>query len=259
MPPMPTSPESRARERSRSPWTRARLGPTLPAMTAYRHITVSPIAGALGAEIGGVDIGAGVDDATIAEIRRALLENLVIFFRDQRLDDQSHKAFARRFGKIFIHPNFDTGEGDPEIVAWCAQARRRAHHRRGVALRHHDDARAADGRHPLRPRSAALWRRHAVRQPVSRLRDAVGRHEGDAGRPQGGAQRHQGGGSAGRAERAALQPRARGLQLAADRKRAPRRAHPSRDRPQMPVREPLLHLPLRRHDRSREQAACSTS
>ena len=50
----------------------------------------------------GVDIAAGVDDETIAEIRRALLEHLVIFFRGQRLDDASHKAFSRRFGELFV-------------------------------------------------------------------------------------------------------------------------------------------------------------
>ena len=85
-------------------------------MTTWQRITVSPIAGALGAEIGGVDIAAGVDDETIAEIRRALLEHLVIFFRDQRLDDASHKAFSRRFGELFVHPNFDLGQTEREIV-----------------------------------------------------------------------------------------------------------------------------------------------
>ena len=85
-------------------------------MPDYQRITVSPIAGALGAEIRGLDIGAGLDEAAIAEIRRALLEHLVIFFRGQQIDDASHKAFTRRFGDIFIHPNFNTGEGDPEIV-----------------------------------------------------------------------------------------------------------------------------------------------
>jgi len=85
-------------------------------MSTYQRITVSPISGALGAEIGGVDIAAGIDDATIAEIRRALLEHLVIFFRDQRLDDASHKEFSRRFGKLFIHPNFDLGQAEREIV-----------------------------------------------------------------------------------------------------------------------------------------------
>ena len=85
-------------------------------MNGYRNIRVSPVAGALGAEISGVDVSARLDDDTVAEIRRALLEHLVIFFRGQNLDDASHKAFTRRFGDIFIHPNFNTGTGDPEIV-----------------------------------------------------------------------------------------------------------------------------------------------
>lgn len=85
-------------------------------MPGYERITVRPLSGAIGAEIGGVDITAGVDDETIAEIRRALLAHLVIFFRDQHMDDATHKAFARRFGDIFVHPNYDLGHGDPEIV-----------------------------------------------------------------------------------------------------------------------------------------------
>ncbi len=85
-------------------------------MAAYERITVSRIAGALGAEIGGVDVAADLDDATIAEIRRALLEHLMIFFRDQKLDVERHKAFTRRFGEIFIHPNYNFGGNDPEMV-----------------------------------------------------------------------------------------------------------------------------------------------
>ena len=46
----------------------------------YRKITVEPLAGALGAEISGVDLNE-LDDAAVAEIRRALLENNVVFFR----------------------------------------------------------------------------------------------------------------------------------------------------------------------------------
>lgn len=85
-------------------------------MTKFERITVKPLSGALGAEIGGVNIAAGIDDAAIAEIRQALLDYLVVFFRDQTLDDISHKAFASRFGNIFRHPNFNLGKGDPEIV-----------------------------------------------------------------------------------------------------------------------------------------------
>ena len=79
-----------------------------------------------------------------------------------------------------------------EIVMMLPRAGRRAHRRRGLARRHDDDRGAADGRDPLRDRGAALWRRHAVRQPVSRLRHAIGRHEGDARRAARGAHRPHG-------------------------------------------------------------------
>ncbi len=80
------------------------------------HIEVSPIAGALGAEIGGVDVSRDLDAAVIAEIRQALLDHGVIFFRNQTIDVEQHKAFTRRFGEIFIHPNYKGVSADPEIV-----------------------------------------------------------------------------------------------------------------------------------------------
>src|SRR5437879_3016681 len=80
------------------------------------HIEISPIAGALGAEIGGVDVAQDLDDGVIGEIRQALLDYGVIFFRDQELDVGRHKAFTRRFGEIFIHPNYKGVSADPEIV-----------------------------------------------------------------------------------------------------------------------------------------------
>ena len=79
-------------------------------------IEVKPIAGALGAEVGGVDVSADLDEPTIAAIRGALLDHGVIFFRDQQLDAEQHKAFARRFGEIFVHPNFRGTQADPEVV-----------------------------------------------------------------------------------------------------------------------------------------------
>jgi len=80
------------------------------------RISVRPLSPAIGAEISGVDLGAELSDATVADIRRALLDHCVIFFRDQNLDIAQHKRLARRFGEIFIHPNYDTGDHDPEIV-----------------------------------------------------------------------------------------------------------------------------------------------
>ena len=79
-------------------------------------IDIHPIAGALGAEIGGVDVAGDLDDTVIGAIRRALLDHGVIFFRDQKLDAARHKAFTRRFGEIFRHPNYQGVSVDPEIV-----------------------------------------------------------------------------------------------------------------------------------------------
>ena len=62
-----------------------------------------PIAGALGAEITGIDLSA-LDDAATSFIRKAFLEYLVIFFRDQRLTPQQQLAFARRLGEPMAYP-----------------------------------------------------------------------------------------------------------------------------------------------------------
>jgi len=79
-------------------------------------ITITPLSGALGAEIGGVDVANDLDDGTIADIRGALLDHQVIFFRDQKLDIEQHKSFTRCFGELYIHPNFQLGQDNPEIV-----------------------------------------------------------------------------------------------------------------------------------------------
>jgi len=81
----------------------------------YRILTVTPIAGALGAEIAGVDLSAPMDDETFDEIKRAYHENLVIFFRDQTLTPPQHLSFARRFGEIHVHP-FAAGLDDYPLV-----------------------------------------------------------------------------------------------------------------------------------------------
>jgi taurine dioxygenase len=80
------------------------------------RIEIRPIAGNIGAEIFGVDIAANPNDETIAQVRKALLDHCVIFFRDQEFDAEQHKQFSRRFGKIFLHPNYQGMTRDPEIV-----------------------------------------------------------------------------------------------------------------------------------------------
>ncbi len=78
-------------------------------------LEVRPISGALGAEVSGVDLGR-LDDAGVAGVRRALLDHGVIFFRNQSFDAEQHKVLARRFGDIFVHPNYAGTQADPEVV-----------------------------------------------------------------------------------------------------------------------------------------------
>lgn len=91
-----------------------------PALTAKGaappHLRIEPVSGAIGAEIHGLDLSADLDAPTIAALRRALLDHCVIFFRDQRLDVGWHKAFAARFGEIFLHPNLAGSAADPAVI-----------------------------------------------------------------------------------------------------------------------------------------------
>ncbi len=77
----------------------------------YRYIKVRPIAGALGAEIKGVDIARPLKHEVVSEIRRAFLDHLVIFFRNQKLTPQEQLAFAQQFGQPMEYPQM---KGLPE-------------------------------------------------------------------------------------------------------------------------------------------------
>ena len=87
------------------------------ATRAYRTITVMPIDGALGAEISDVDLRSDLCDEAVAEIRRAWLEHLVVFFRDQDLSPERFLSFARRIGKPVQYPFVQGIDGFPEIIA----------------------------------------------------------------------------------------------------------------------------------------------
>ena len=77
---------------------------------------IRKLAGPLGAEISGVDLSKELDDATFGEIRSAFVDHQVIFFRNQELTPEQHKAFGRRFGPLNIHPYVKGMDGHPEIM-----------------------------------------------------------------------------------------------------------------------------------------------
>lgn len=79
-------------------------------------LQIRRVAGALGAEISGVDLSQDLDAATIAAIRRAFVEHQVIFFRDQMLSPAQQLAFGRRFGPLNIHPYVAGMKDHPEVM-----------------------------------------------------------------------------------------------------------------------------------------------
>jgi taurine dioxygenase len=81
----------------------------------YHAIRVAPLAGALGAEIGGVKLATLQDERAWREIGRAFLEHAVLVFRDQNLAPADLMAVGARFGEPCHYP-FVTGmEGFPYI------------------------------------------------------------------------------------------------------------------------------------------------
>jgi taurine dioxygenase len=96
--------------------------PAAPPGHTYRHVTVEPIAGVCGALIGGVDLASDLADDVVAEIRRAVLDHHVVFFRDQHLTPDRQVAFSRRFGPYSPVPFIEPVAGHPEVIAVVREA-----------------------------------------------------------------------------------------------------------------------------------------
>jgi len=79
-------------------------------------LDIRPLSGALGAEIRGVDLAHDVGDETIAAVRAAWLEHLVVFFRDQHLEPAQLLSVARRFGEPVEYPFVKGLDGFPQIT-----------------------------------------------------------------------------------------------------------------------------------------------
>ena len=80
-------------------------------------ISIKKMTRAIGAEVRGIDLSAPLDAPTVRTIREALVDNLVLFFRDQRkLSVDEHVRFAHYFGEIDL-PLFRTKSSErPEVL-----------------------------------------------------------------------------------------------------------------------------------------------
>jgi taurine dioxygenase len=97
---------------------------------------VEPLAGALGAEVHGIDLARPLEPAAKDALHAAWMQHQVLFFRDQAISVEQHKAFARNFGALHVHPVLQqmADQGHPEIVVLESDASRPI-----VAERWHSD------------------------------------------------------------------------------------------------------------------------
>lgn len=72
---------------------------------------VRRVAGALGAEVIGIDLGSHLDDEVIHALEATLAEHQVLFFRDQVLTPAQQAALGARFGRLQVHPAYPAADG----------------------------------------------------------------------------------------------------------------------------------------------------
>ena len=82
----------------------------------YQTLEATPFAGAMGAEISGVDLSQPLDNQAFNDVHQALLDHQVIVFRDQDLTPQQQLTFAKRFGGIHQHPYISGLPECPEVM-----------------------------------------------------------------------------------------------------------------------------------------------
>ena len=140
-----------------------------PTNATYETVTVNPMAGAIGAEIVGVDLSQPQPDAVWSEIRRAFRDRLVIVFRDQTLTPQQQISFAGRFGTPTLYPFIEGLEDAPEVIEILKNRTGCGEFRRQLALRHDLYGTAGFGQCALCQRDPGGGRGHDVRQHVRRL------------------------------------------------------------------------------------------
>ena len=78
---------------------------------------LAPLTPTIGAEVSGVDLAGPLGPAVLAQLREALLDWKVLFFRDQDVTTDQHLAFARNFGDLEVHPFAPHKAGYPEVLA----------------------------------------------------------------------------------------------------------------------------------------------
>ncbi|MCX5660895.1 MAG: TauD/TfdA family dioxygenase [Planctomycetota bacterium] len=98
------------------------------ATSRYKTLQVTPVNPTIGADITGIDLSQPITPEQAAEIRRALLEHQVLFFRGQnRIEPARHLELGRHFGKIHMHPTIRHLQDFPGILVVHADENSKGH------------------------------------------------------------------------------------------------------------------------------------
>jgi len=81
---------------------------------AYRAITVTRCSPHIGAEVGNIDLTRPLNDLEQSELKRAFTENLVLFFRDQKITFDDHARLGEYFGTLGQHAGKKTHSKESE-------------------------------------------------------------------------------------------------------------------------------------------------
>ena len=69
----------------------------------YRTLHAERLTPTIGAILSGIDLTQPLSDDQLADLKQALADHQVIFFRNQHLDPSSLKRVGRYFGQLQIH------------------------------------------------------------------------------------------------------------------------------------------------------------
>ncbi len=90
-------------------------------MTAT-ELKIIPLSPVIGAEISGVDLASGLEEATFAQVKAALARHQVIFFHDQEFSLIDLEHFSARFGSLLRVPYVEPVDGHPDVIAVLKEA-----------------------------------------------------------------------------------------------------------------------------------------
>ena len=83
---------------------------------SYETLEVETLTPHIGAKVRGVDLSQPLTNEQARDVHEAWIDWKILVFPNQHLNRDQHKAFARRWGKLHVHPMQPTYGGDEEIL-----------------------------------------------------------------------------------------------------------------------------------------------